>query len=314
MYTLFYILGYAAIIGFICLAVIRTRTYLKDSPLHIRWELYPVPHEGPRRAAYGGSYMEESNWWTKKRHVDHWMDIKGILEEVLLLHATYEHNPKLWIRTYPFHFGMYMLMGGTMILVFAAILQLCGVGPQNGFMMFLNNVINAVALLGAFCILGGGLALICYRRSDPGLRKYTAMENWLNLVSFVVFALLTLCAWTFNPSYCEISRNFIANLLTCNFRPLGSTWFVLNMLSGFFVLILIPVTNMRHLIMKYWLYHDIRWGDEATVWSKKNQETIGKMLQYDTDWAAPHMCDNGGSRTWADVATTNPAANPADQK
>ncbi len=30
------------------------------------------------------------------------------------------HNLKLWFRTYPFHFGLYMLMGGTIILVVAA--------------------------------------------------------------------------------------------------------------------------------------------------------------------------------------------------
>ena len=51
MYTVFYILAYLAFFGFVCLAIIRTHTYLKDSPLHIRWELYPVPHEGPVRAA-----------------------------------------------------------------------------------------------------------------------------------------------------------------------------------------------------------------------------------------------------------------------
>lgn len=307
MYTVFYLLGWLAALAFIALAIIRTRAYLKDSPLHIRWELYPVPHEGPKRASYGGSYMEETNWWTKKRHVDHWMDIKAILEEVLLLKATWEHNQKLWVRTYPFHVGMYLLMGGTIILLFAVVLQILGVSPQCQFMLFIGNVINAVTVLGGFCILGGGLALICMRRNDPGLRKYTALEQWLNLVSFVVFAFFTLCAWAFNPSYYQLARDFMYNLLTFSFQPLGSCWFVLNMLAGFFVLILIPVTNMRHLIMKYWMYHDIRWGDEATVWSRKNQEIIGEMLHYKTDWSADHIAEDGHNHDWVEVATSNPA-------
>lgn len=310
MYTLFYLLGYLAVLGFICLTVLRIRGYIASSPQHIRWELYPVPHEGPVRAAYGGSYMEETNWWTKKRHVDHWMDIKSMLMEILCLHSTYENNPSLWIRTYPFHLGLYALMGGTMILIFAVILQLCGVYPTNGFLIFIGNVINACVLLGSFGIAGGGIALIQRRMTDPGLNRYTTREQYLNLGAFSLFGLLTLCAWTFNPSYYEIASRFISNLLTANFKPLGSTWFVLSMLVGFFVLIWIPITNMRHLIIKYFMYHDIRWGDEATVWSEKNQERINEVLKFKVDWSASHIDESGKPMNWVDVATSNPAQEP----
>ena len=88
MTTLFYILGYLAVVGFICLAYLKIKSYMAASPLHVRWELYPVPHEGVKKAAYGGSFMEEKEWWTKPRHISHWGDIKGILVEVLCLHAT----------------------------------------------------------------------------------------------------------------------------------------------------------------------------------------------------------------------------------
>lgn len=170
MTTLFYILGYLAVVGFICLAYLKIKAYMAASPLHVRWELYPVPHEGPK-ATYGGSFMEEKEWWTKPRHISHWGDIKGILVEVLFLHATLEHNQKLWFRTYPFHVGMYMLMGGTIIVVLSVIAQLCGLDPQGGVMAFVGNVISAVVLLGSFCIVGGGIALIQRRREDEGLKK-----------------------------------------------------------------------------------------------------------------------------------------------
>lgn len=100
MTTLFYILAYLAVIGFVATAAIKVKGYLAASPLHARWELYPVPHEGPK-GSYGGSFMEETDWWTKPRHVDHLGDIKALLEEVLFLHATFTHNLKLWFRTYP---------------------------------------------------------------------------------------------------------------------------------------------------------------------------------------------------------------------
>ena len=60
MTTLFYILAYLAVIGFVATAAIKVKGYLAASPLHARWELYPVPHEGPK-GAYGGSFMEETD-------------------------------------------------------------------------------------------------------------------------------------------------------------------------------------------------------------------------------------------------------------
>lgn len=308
MYTIFYLLGYLAVIGFICLAILKIHGYIKASPLHIRWELYPVPHEGPKRAAYGGSYMEETNWWTKPRHVDHWMDIKSMLMEILCLESTFHNNLPLWIRTYPFHLGMYALMGGTILLLFSVILQIFGVSPDAGFIIFVANVINAIVLVGACGIAGGGIALILRRMHDKGLERYTTREHYFNLGAFVAFALLTLCAWAFNPSYYQVAGQFIYNLLTFNFQPLGSTWFVWSMLAGFVVLIWIPITNMRHLLIKYFMYHDIRWGDTATVWSEKNRQLINDMLQYNVTWSADHIADkNKPNETWVDVATTNPA-------
>lgn len=77
---------------------------------------------------------------------------------------------------------------------------------------------------------------------------------------------------------------------------------------GFFLLIWIPVTNMGHLIMKYFMYHDIRWGDEPTNYSEKNKQKISEMLKYDVTWSADHIAGDGSPKTWVDVATTNPAA------
>lgn len=308
MYTLFYILAYLAALGFICLGCLKIKDFLKASPLHIRWELYPVPHEGPKRGAYGGSYMEETDWWTKPRHFDHWMDIKAMAMEIFCLQSTYENKPKLWLRSYPFHMGLYLLMGGTMLLIFAVILQLCGVSPNGGFLTFVGNVINAISLCGSFMIAGGAIALIIRRTTDKGLHKYTTREMYFNLASFALFAILTIFAWTFNASYYDVARNFIYNLFTGNFERLGSTWFVLSMLVGYIILIWIPVTNMRHILIKYFMYHDIRWGDQATVWSEKNQELINKNLQFKTDWAAPHVAGDHKDETWVEVATTDPTA------
>lgn len=315
MITVFYILGYLAFLGFIFLAVTKLWTYKTASPLHARWELYPVPHEG-YRASYGGSFMEDKEWWNKSRHISHIGDIIGMLSEILLLKATFEHNLKLWVRSYPFHLGMYMLMGGTIIVFISTIIQICcGISPSTiimtihdgGILTLINNLINAMVFMGAAGIIAGGLALIERRKNDIGLAKFTTAEHYLNLWAFVLFGVFTMIAWAFNPSFYVLATTFVYNLLTFNFASLSSLSFTISLLIGFALLIMIPITNMGHLIMKYHMYHDIRWGDEPTHYSEDNKKKIGEMLQFRPTWSAPHI-DGNGSKTWVDVATTNPAS------
>lgn len=311
MTTLFYLLGYLAVVGFIALTCIKIKGYLDASPLHVRWELYPIPHEG-KKATYGGSFMEESNWWERPRHIEHLGDIMGIFKEVLLLEATFKHNHSLWFRTYPFHFGLYMLMGGCIILFGTVLAGLLGasslwgpVSEMGGIVNFIHNVLNSVVLIGAFGIVGGGIALIQRRLSDKGLKVYTTREHYLNIGVFVIFGLTTLAAWTFNEDYAILAATFMHNFLTFNFQPIDSFFFNLSMLCCFFVLIWIPVTNMQHLLLKYFMYHDIRWGDRPLKESKKDQEIITKeLLNYQVTWSADHIKGDGTPKTWLDVATS----------
>ena len=53
-----------------CFEAFAVRTVKMASlPVHLRWELSPVPHE-KGRGAYGGSYLETVDWWTKPREKD----------------------------------------------------------------------------------------------------------------------------------------------------------------------------------------------------------------------------------------------------
>ena len=302
--TLFYVIAYVAILGFFGLILCKARAYVTASPIHFRWELYEVPHEGAK-AAYGGSFMEETEWWNKPRHVDHWGDMKALLQEVLCLHATFKHNFPLWLRTYPFHFGLYFLMGGAFLVFLAALLTLADAG-NSGFTIFLLNIINVISLLGCLGIMGGGIALIVRRLNDEGLAKYSTFEHFFNLGAFVAYAAVGVGAWVVCPSLAREGCTFMVNLLTGNFEPLTSSAFSLHLLIGFVLMLWIPATHMGHILGKYFMYHDIRWGDTPTVFSRDNQKAIGKVLQLKTTWAADHITGGWGAKSWVDVATTNP--------
>ena len=57
--------AYAAIVVFLAAVAVRYWR-IRNFPLNMRWEIYPIPHEGAR-SAYGGSKLEETDWWKKKQ-------------------------------------------------------------------------------------------------------------------------------------------------------------------------------------------------------------------------------------------------------
>jgi hypothetical protein len=62
--------------------------------------------------AHGGSRFEEIDWLTKPTRFRLMGQLKFMIPEVLFLKGLYEFNRKLWYRSFPFHFGLYLL-GGT---------------------------------------------------------------------------------------------------------------------------------------------------------------------------------------------------------
>jgi len=308
MATLVYLAAYLGTV--VCVAVVALNVihYLKK-PQHVRWELYPVGHEGGPRASYGGSYLEEVDWWTKKQEGSLVEAIKALLTEVLFLHATFEHNKPLWIRTYPFHAGLYLLFGGFFLTIFAVLAQLMGVAP-GAVLTAVGNLVQVCSLVGFLGVAGGAAALFHRRLTQEDLRKYSMPEHFFNLGAFVALGVLGLLAWLGNPSFFELGKNFLVNALRFKVVDPGSAAFSLYLILGFALAAYVPATHMGHFYMKYFLYHDIRWGDQPTQDNPATQEKIGAMLNYHVSWSAPHIAGDG-KKTWVEVATTNPTANPA---
>ena len=237
--------------------------------------------------------------------------------EVLFLESTFHNNRTLWYRTYPFHFGLYMLMGGAIILFITAFLRLFGMSADNGLISFIYWLINVMSLLGCIGLIGGGIGLIFRRMTDKGLRMYTTTEHLLSIGLFVLFGVTGLAVWCTNPSFAPIASDYMYNLVTFKiFTPLQNGGFCLHMLVGDALLILIPVSFMSHILLKYFFYHDIRWEDVATPRSTKIQGKILNALKFHCNWAAPHINpEQDPNKTWVDVATTGyPYQENADKK
>ena len=138
-----YLLTYLGVAVFVWAALRRIVAY-KKNPMHLRWELDPVAHEGGGRAAYGGGYLEELEWWNKPRETSRLRELSVMVPEMLFLKAAYENNLPLWIVSFPFHFGVSLTFGLVALLVVAAVLELAGLPADSGL---LGLVIGAASCL-----------------------------------------------------------------------------------------------------------------------------------------------------------------------
>ncbi|NIO27743.1 MAG: hypothetical protein GTO29_04215 [Candidatus Latescibacteria bacterium] len=165
------LLAYIAIAVFV-VAVITRFIMWSRLPIHLRWELYPVAHEAGR-AHYGGSYLEETDWWKKPRENSMMGELKVMVPEILFLAALKEHNPRMWIRSFPFHFGIYLAIGATFVMILKAVLGAISTGIVTGtFGAFLSGLGIVCGAAGLCLGILGALGLLQRRLTHPDLEPF----------------------------------------------------------------------------------------------------------------------------------------------
>ena len=163
MTIVLYLAIYASVACFMFGCARRIRQYA-TLPVHLRWELYPVPHESPERARYGGSYFEETDWWTKPRSF-HWFgELRVMVPEILLLKSLWDVNRKLWWRSFAFHSGLYCIVASLFVRASVSVayllLNLSRIAGMEG-------LANGLGWLGLFLAIFGGLGLFWRRLLRP---------------------------------------------------------------------------------------------------------------------------------------------------
>jgi nitrate reductase gamma subunit len=280
-------------------------------PLHVRWELYPVKHEEGKKAEYGGSYMEEMNWWEKEKKTSLYNEIKYMVPEILFLRGLKEENPRLWNLSFPFHFGLYLLVGTSVLLVAGAVSMLLGIPVSPGKSAFPALLYYLTFFLGSLGLIlgtGGTAALLRRRLKDPETANYSSLSDYLNLIFFLVFFAVGLLAWLFHDAAFDGARAYIYSLLTLGRGP-GATEThhtflgALAIALGSLIIAYIPLTHMSHMFMKYFLYHAVRWEDTPNLKGGKMEAAILENLGLKPTWTAPHIGADG-RKTWGEIATS----------
>ncbi|MCI4398391.1 MAG: respiratory nitrate reductase subunit gamma [Acidobacteria bacterium] len=296
---------YLAAFLFCAGCVVRAVMYAKQ-PLHLRWELYPVPHEEPHRVEHGGSYFEELNWWKGSRKSYMAGELKVMVPEMLFLKALFEFNRPMWIRSFPFHFGLYLMIGTCGLLLLAALLGLWAPAlAASGIGVLLHVAYVATGIAGTALAMLGAILLLIARLTDSKLKTYTVAGDIFNLLFFIA-AFGALAAGYLSrgegaPGMAAITGGLLRFRADMAIPPLMQTGLILcGLLAAY-----IPCTHMSHFIGKYFTYHSVRWNDAVNMPGSAIEKKLMEYLTYRPNWAAPHMTADG-KRSWAEVATTNP--------
>ncbi len=304
-----YVLAYLAIAVFV-IAVIARFSMWTRMPMHVRWELYPVAHEASK-AHYGGSYLEEPEWWKKPREVSMMGELKVMVPEILFLVAVKEHNPKLWVRTFPFHFGLYLVIASTALMVGSTVVGILVPSLMAGQLGVLAQYgIIGLGVAGLGLGIWGALGLLHRRLTDPDLKDFTSGADIFNLFFFVVaFGCALLTFLLVDSDFSKVGA-IVHNLVTFNLVPLAGSGMDVILPTASVVLLslllaYIPLTHMSHFVGKYFAYHAIRWNDKPNLAGGDEEGAIQELLSQPVSWAAAHIGGNG-KKTWADVATQLP--------
>ncbi|NQT16958.1 MAG: respiratory nitrate reductase subunit gamma [Planctomycetes bacterium] len=309
MSSMLLLLTYASVAVFLA-AIALKAARISRLPIHLRWELYPVAHE-KGRASYGGSYLEEPDWWTKPRESSLLGELRVMIPEILLLAAVWEHNRKHWFRSFPFHFGLYLLAGliGLLLLGGVAVAAGADVSATGGpIAAALYHVTYLVGYAGLALGLIGAIALLARRTLDDDYREYTKKADYFNLGFFVVTFVVALAAQALTDPHFATLRDYFARFLTFNLASASgelaspSGLVALEIVLASLLLAYIPLTHMSHFFAKWFTYHHVRWSDEPNLRGGKIEQQVNEALKYPVSWSAPHIRGDG-KKNWVDVAT-----------
>jgi nitrate reductase gamma subunit len=258
---------------FIFLAGIAIRIWrIAAMPIHVRWELYPIPYSAAEKTLY-------------------------MVSEVLQLEGVRKNNRSLWFWSWLFHVALYLMIG----LVCMALVASFSASVRDSVIA----LISIVSFVAYACGIVGTCGLIVMRIADSRLRPMTSLGDLLNLALILAIFLTGLAHALIQPAAANIMVAQVGSFLWMNPAPRLHPLAVAHLCLISLFVSYMPFTRMAHMVLKYFTYHSVRWDDRAAGEMPGYLERMKSNLAYPVRWSAPHI-QSGESRTsWADVVMTN---------
>ncbi len=266
------------------------------TPMHLRWELQPVPHERP-----GKSMFEQVDWWEHSRDKNHFGELGIMIPEILLLKGVWEHNRGLWFPSWALHFGLYLLIGNMALILLLTILLLAGIAQSGMVVNVMVGLIRTLSFIGGGLGVIGAVLMFFKRAFDKDMSKYATPSHYFNIILLgAIFASTVLWAFA-DHGYISRVTGLYAGVLTASPIPAFTTTGYLNVAVVLLFFIYLPFTHMTHFFTKYFTYHTIRWEDQPNTKGSKVEQNIVKNVTQPVSWASEHIGADG-KKTWVDLA------------
>ena len=267
-----------AVLIFVAGNAVRITKFLR-MPTPLRWELYPVPKGSPARQRYGGSYFEESDWWTKSRNHGHQGELIFMAREIFFLKSVREGFRELWLWSLLLHWGLYLYLA-------AMAVGLVGLLAKSGILETTGPWIVMTACTSG---LAGSLGVLTVRAWHPRLRGYSPRASIVNLLLLGSIFATGLASFAVAPNGSHIFSD-----------GMKSTPVSLHLLLVSIFLAYFPSTHMTHAYMKFFTWHKVRWNDAPAIDDRNAATTLTTNLERKVTWAAPHIAGRN-SPTWSEI-------------
>ncbi len=198
-----------------------------------------------------------------------------MFKEILFLKALFEHKRSLWWFSFPFHFGMYLLIGAAALLVLGGIGTVAGVcesrplDPQPG---------PAPPGRGRLCPgdLGRG-GSVRHEDDGEGDGELHHPGHLLQCAPPGSHVRNRHLGRPF-PSRTSPARSWVSSepFFTADMSVQLAGVLKAHFLLAFIFLAYLPFTQMMHFVAKYFTYHEVRWDDRPVeAGGKMEKELIG---------------------------------------
>lgn len=283
---------YGAVIFFFAAVIIKIARIAR-LPVHLRWDLYPIPHE-KGKSHYGGSYFENSAWWRQPQRKSLPAEIREMAVEIFFLRGVFRNNRPLWLFSYPFHLGLYALAGLVICLKLSVILSGSGISIDGAAvesaprMMYGLTII--LAAIGWILTFTGGLGLLGMRLFRSDLRAYSTPGDYLNLILLLAVSGTGLFAWATVDRECAFLRAFMSGLVFMRSPAIPiptATVFLLWVTD--LLLLYFPFTHMTHFAGKFFTYHTVRWADTPNRPGSRLEKALTASAELPVAWTGPHI-------------------------
>jgi nitrate reductase gamma subunit len=308
----YYLLTYFCIAVFMA-AVSRLIYRHLTLPLHVRWEIYPVQHETAEKNIYGGSYMEKVDWWKSPYEISRLNVFKYMVPEILLLRGLWKENRSLWLVSFPFHLGLYLMMAMVVLLLFNALFTLWGgaaFAAGGVVKILMDSFIFFIGWTGLIAGMIGGLGIFYKRSTDRELKTYSTFADYFKIIFiflFYFFAFLTVLS---GDPFLDGAKAYVLGLLTAgafvsDYAPGQTMSGALTIVLASLLIAYIPLTHMSHMFMKYFLYHNVKWDDVPNRPGSLIESAVVMNLKFKPTWNAKHIGADG-KKSWQDIASSAP--------